>query len=542
RDSSAAFVKKVGSVDDAFAPTLMSIYQHNLPMSFSERTEKESQNLKIPTLSPDRLDLTKVPFVTIDGADARDFDDAVFAEPDTDAQNPGGWHLMIAIADVAWYVRPGSPLDRDAWLRGNSVYFPDRVLPMLPFELSAGVCSLKPGEARGAMICDVWIDAKGYKIRHDFKRALIKSARRLTYTEVEEALQGRQPIVGMEKEINHLKSAYALLAQRRRERGVIEINVPERQVILNDKGQIIDIKQRDQLDSMKLIEEFMILSNVAAAEVLEQKGLPTMYRIHDRPSSEKIENLNDFLRSIGQKADIRESSDPSDFNAILTRSAGSKRAFAINEFVLRSQSQAQYNPENIGHFGLALMHYAHFTSPIRRYADILVHRALIKALKLGEGGLSDEEIKTFEETARHISYTERQAAAAENDANDRYVAGYLKDKIGSAFTARISSVTGFGLFVRLDEFGADGLIPMRALSDDFYEFDDRRHVLVGRANKKEYAMGDMLRVILQEAIPVTGGLVFSIAGLSREKYPPRSATPQKKPPQKHHKNRRKKRR
>lgn len=508
----ATFVRKIGSETDPYAATLISIYLHNLPVMFSKAGENEASKATVPAKSKYREDLTAVPFVTIDGADAKDFDDAVWAEPDTDKSNAGGWHIMVAIADVAWYVRSGDALDMDARMRGNSVYFPDRVIPMLPEALSNKMCSLQPNQKRAAMVCEVWIDKTGHKIRHTFRRALIKSARRLTYDEVQSAMDGKTPVVGLENELSSLTGAYQALLKKRKRRGVLEIDVPERQVILNDKGVVIDIKKREINDSNKLIEELMILANVSAAETLEDKGWATMYRVHDRPSAEKIEALNAFLSSIGHSGNLRESATPNDFNAVLTRADGTAKDFAINEFVLRSQSQAVYSPENIGHFGLALQRYAHFTSPIRRYADILVHRALIGALKLGEGALTDEEVKTFEDTARHISYMERQAASAEQDAIDRYIAGYLVDKVGAKFKARISSVNTFGLFVRLDAYGADGFVPLSSLANDYYEIDEAGAKLIGRENGRVFACGDMVDVILKECVPVTGGMVFDIIG------------------------------
>lgn len=529
----ATFVRKIGSETDPFAATLISIYLHNLPVMFSKAGENEAGKAAVPPKSKHREDLTTVPFVTIDGADARDFDDAVWAEPDADSSNKGGWHIMVAIADVAWYVRSGDALDMDARMRGNSVYFPDRVIPMLPEALSNKMCSLQPNQKRAAMVCEAWIDKTGHKIRHTFRRALIKSARRLTYEEVQSAMDGHTPVAGLENELAHLTGAYQALLKKRKRRGVLEIDVPERQVILNDKGQVVDIKKREITDSNRLIEELMILANVAAAETLEDKGWATMYRVHDRPSAEKIEALNAFLSTIGHSTNLRENADPSDFNAILTRADGTAKDFAINEFVLRSQSQAVYSPENIGHFGLALARYAHFTSPIRRYADILVHRALIGALKLGEGALTDDEVKTFEDTARHISYMERQAASAEQDAVDRYIAGYLVDKVGAKFKARISSVNTFGIFVRLDAYGADGFVPLSSLANDYYEIDEAGARLIGRETGRVFSCGDIVDVILKECVPVTGGMVFDIiGGGKKEKGIRRSALLKSKAPKK----------
>lgn len=512
REPVARFVRKIGSMTDPYAATLIAIYLHHLPVAFSQQSEKEVMHLKVPEPDTNRVDLKHIPFVTIDSVDARDFDDAVWTESDKDPLNEGGYHVMVGIADVAWYVRPDSALDADARLRGNSVYFPDRVLPMLPFELSNGVCSLKPMESRAALVCEIWLDKTGHKLRHQFIRALIQSKRRLTYDEVQDALDGRIPIRGLETEMNALKTVYELLCQNRQKRGVIEIDVPEQEVSLNAQGSVVSIHTRIQTESMQLIEELMILANVAAAETLEEKGVPTMYRVHDRPSSEKLSVLNSFLKSIGLKPtySLNDQSMPADFNHILEKAQNSSKDFAVNEFVLRSQSQAVYSPENIGHFGLALKRYAHFTSPIRRYADIMVHRALIQALKLGEGELSKENESTFDEIARHISQTERQAASAEQDALDRYIASFLKDKINCVFKARISSITEFGLFVRLTNYGVDGFIPIRTLSGDFFDYDDEQQALIGRGKGKKWLVGDCVSVVLKEASPITGGLLFKI--------------------------------
>lgn len=506
----ATFVRKIGSADDAFSATLISIYMHQLPVAFTESAEKQADKATVPPLDKYRSDFRHIPFITIDGVDARDFDDAVWAEPDSDPTNKGGWHIMVGIADVAWYVRPETALDSDARLRGNSVYFPDRVIPMLPEALSNGVCSLNPNEDRASIICEIFINKNGHKLRHTFHRGLMRSVRRLTYDEVQSAMDGHIQIAGLESEIQNLIGTYNALKKSRQKRGVLEIDVPERQVLLNSKGQVTAIKQRQQLPSMQLIEELMILSNVSAAETLEEKGVPTMYRVHDRPSVEKINTLKTFLKSIGKPAELSDAPLPNDFNVILTKADGTKRDAAINELVLRTQAQAVYSPENIGHFGLALNKYAHFTSPIRRYADIMVHRALIKSLKLGDGALSDEEIKTFDDIAHHISHTERQAASAEMDAIDRYMAAFLKDKVGQVFRAHISSVTPFGLFLTIDTYGADGFIPMRNLTGDFYDYDDKRQSLSGRSTGQTYALGDTIRVMLKECEPVTGSLIFSV--------------------------------
>ncbi len=510
REPEAHFVQKIGSSTDPHAATLISIYLHRLPVAFTEGSENEAAHLGIPSVDEHRIDLTHIPFVTIDGADARDFDDAVFAEVDSNPENPDGFHVMIGIADVAWYVRSGSALDYDARLRGNSVYFPDRVIPMLPVELSNGVCSLKPNEKRASLVCELWLNKKGVKLRHRFVRALIQSARRLTYPEVQEAIDGQLDIRGLEKEINALQSVFLLLKKRRQQRGVIEIDIPEQQVQLNNTGEVIGICPRYQTQSMQLIEELMILANVSAAETLEEKGVPAMYRVHAHPSEEKIKFLNGFLMASGihLSSPLSQQSLPSDFNDILVKANGTPKAFAVNEFILRAQSQAVYSPDNIGHFGLALLRYAHFTSPIRRYADILVHRALISALQLGEGGLSKADEEVFADTARHISQRERQAASAEQDSVDRYVAAFMKNQINKSFNAHISSVNTFGMFIHLVKSGICGFVPLRFIKGDYYDYDDKKKALVGRSSGKKWCVGDSVTVVLKEAVPLTGGLLF----------------------------------
>ena len=505
----AHFIKKIGKSTDAHAASLISIFAHHLPVAFSVQGLKQARAAQLPELGK-RVDLRELSFVTVDGSDARDFDDAVYAESDTNPKNKGGWHIYVAIADVAYFVRFGTALDSDAFERGNSTYFPDRVLPMLPEELSNGLCSLNPNEDRPAMVAEIWIDKEGHKLKHHFIRAMIRSKARLTYDAVEADFNGIERIKGLEERIDALKGAYESLLKARQRRGVLELDVPELQVVLNDKGQVINIKQRERFASHKMIEELMILANVAAAQTLEDLQLPTMYRIHDKPSVEKMEDLNAYLSAQGLKQHIKTNPTPDDFNQVLNDTKQHSNSYSINEMVLRSQSQAEYSPENIGHFGLALDKYAHFTSPIRRYADILIHRALIKGLKLGEGGLADEEVKAFPKIAEHISATERQSAAAEQDAVDRYVASYLADRVGEKFTARISSVTAFGLFVKLDSYNADGLIPISSLPDDYYVYDDRQKQLKGRSTKRTYAIGQNVDVVLKEAVPLTGGLLFHV--------------------------------
>ena len=506
----ALFIKQIGYTDDPYSSTLASIYMHNLPTSFPESVLSEADKLKQPKSDKKRVDLRRIPFVTVDGADARDFDDAVWAEPDTSADNPGGYHIMIGIADVSWFVRPETHLDIEARLRGNSVYFPDRVIPMLPEALSNDLCSLKPGADRAALVCECWINGEGRKIKHQFYRATIRSERRLTYAEVQAAMDGQTPIGGLEAEMSALFGAYEALKKSRAKRGVLEIDSPERQIILNNKGQVLEIKQRERTPSTQMIEELMILANVSAAETLESLKAPVMYRVHAAPSPEKLAGLKISLMAVGQVANLPAKPKPVDFNPILMDKRNESLAKTVNELVLRSQSQAEYSSENIGHFGLALTQYAHFTSPIRRYADILVHRSLVRALELGEGGLTDSEVETFADTAKHISATERNGAMAELDAADRYIATYLENKIGQTFDARIVSVMSFGMFLAIEPFNAEGYVTMNSLPGDYYDYEEEMQRLVGRVTGSIFALGDTVRVTLKDCTPITGNLSLQV--------------------------------
>ncbi len=419
----------------------------------------------------------------------------------------------MAIADVSWYVRPGDALDRAARERGNSVYFPDRVVPMLPEKLSNDLCSLRPNEDRACMAVEMWIDADGRLKRHRFLRGLMRSAARLVYEQVQAARDGApDEVTGplLEPVIGPLYGAYKALLRGRAARGTLELEISERQVILGEDGHIDRIVPRRRLDSHKLIEEFMILANVAAAEALEAKNRPAMYRIHEPPPLDKLEVLRQALDGLGYRLAKGEAVRPSHFTGILARAAGTEKEILVSELILRSQSQAKYSPDNPGHFGLALRRYCHFTSPIRRYADLLVHRALIGGYGLGEGALTDEEAARFDETGDHISSTERRAVVAERDAMDRYTTAFMANRVGATFTARISGVTRFGLFVTLDETGADGLVPASTLGNDFFAHDEARHCLVGERSGITFTLADAVTVELVEADAVTGGMVFVI--------------------------------
>jgi len=504
----AAVKERLGRLGAPKSVSLVAIHANDIPFEFPDDALRQAKAAKAAPLG-DRVDLRRVPLVTIDGEDARDFDDAVWAEKDGE-----GWHCLVAIADVAWYVRPGDALDREAFKRGNSVYFPDRVVPMLPEELSNGWCSLKPDEDRTCLVAEFWLDRVGNKTRHRFLRAMMRSAARLTYTRVQEARDGNPddqtgPLLG--PVIEPLYGAWAALLAARERRGVLELDIPERKVEIAEDGTVQAIRPRPRFDSHRLIEDFMIQANVCAAEELERLHQPCMYRVHDLPAPEKLENLRTFLSSLDLSLPKGQVLRPAAFNQILAKVKDTAHEALVNEVVLRSQAQAVYSPENLGHFGLGLARYAHFTSPIRRYADLLVHRALVSGLKLGEGGLPPDAGTEFDEAGQHISATERRAATAEREAVDRYVTAFLADRVGASFAGKVSGVTRFGLFVTLAETGADGLIPVGALPDDFYLHDEIHHALVGKRTRRTFQLGQILEVVLHEADTVTGSMVFHLA-------------------------------
>jgi ribonuclease R len=506
----ARVLERVGAMSDPRTISLIAIAANDIPVDFPQAALEEADRAHAAPLGH-RLDLRDTPLVTIDGEDARDFDDAVFAEPDP--AQPGGWRLLVAIADVAWYVRHDKPLDRAAYRRGTSVYFPDRVVPMLPEALSNHWCSLVPREDRPVLVAEMSIDAEGHLKRHRFHRAMMRSAARLTYTRVQRAIDGAPdaeiaPL--MEPVIRPLYGAYKVLLAAREKRGALDLDLPERQVTLGSDGRIAEIGVRERLDSHKLIEEFMVLANVAAAQALEQRHAPCLYRVHDQPDPAKLEALREFLATLGIAMPAGPRLRPGDLNRVLGAVEGKPVARLVNETVLRSQSQAVYSPDNLGHFGLALARYAHFTSPIRRYPDLVVHRALIAAYGLGEGALAEADKGRFVEFGEHLSMCERRAVAAERGAMDRYVAAYMAAHVGATFPGRVTSVTRFGLFASLDGTGADGLIPIRSLGQEFFRHDEGRQILVGERTGETYGLGDRLRLKLVEADTATAGLLFEI--------------------------------
>ncbi len=497
----------MGRRDDPKAISLISMAEAGLRERFPEKAIKETEDMDVPDVKG-REDLRQIPLVTIDGIDARDFDDAVFAE-----KTDEGYHLIVAIADVAHYVRPYSELDKEAYRRGNSTYFPDRVIPMLPEALSNELCSLKPKENRACLAVHMWIDNSGQLVRHKFVRGLMRSAARLVYEQVQAAQDGMpDDVTGplMEAVIKPLYEAFKILDAARRERGALDLDLPERKVIIDEKGNMTGVKLRERVDAHKLIEEFMILANVAAAMALEEKKAPCVYRIHDRPSADKLDSAREFVESFGLSLPKGQVTQPRQINFLLLKAKELPYSHLISTVILRTQAQAVYAPENIGHFGLALTKYAHFTSPIRRYADLLVHRSLIRAYGLGPGGLDEGEEARLEEICESISASERTSMEAERNSIDRFAAAYLSTRLGAEFEGTITGVTRFGLFVDLKENGASGIVPMRSLPQDFYVHDEKSHALVGRRSGRVFRLGAPVTVMLMEADGLTGSTVLNL--------------------------------
>jgi ribonuclease R len=502
----------VGREDQPRAASLIAVHAHGIPTGFSGQAEAEAAAAEPPTLKG-RIDLRDLPLITIDPADARDHDDAVYAHPDDDPKNKDGWVVWVAIADVAAYVRYGTALDTEAREKGNSTYFPDRVEPMLPHSLSSNLCSLMEGQNRACLAVRMVFDKQGRKTGHRFVRGLMRSAAKLSYEQAQNAIDGIGDDKGqalLDPILKPLWAGYACLKRGRDARQPLAIESPERQIQLSPEGEVVSINPRQSLEAHRLIEEMMIQANVCAAETLEQKKAPVIYRVHDAPSQEKLFNLSDFLATISIPWAKGEPPRTDRFNRLLEQTRGREHAELVNEVVLRTQMQAIYSADNIGHFGLHLDRYAHFTSPIRRYADLVVHRSLVRSLGLGDDGLSDQEAARLVDTAEHITGTERRSMAAERDATDRYVAAFLEDRVGATFAGRITGVTRFGLFIRLRETGADGLVPVSSLGDEYFHHDDKAHALVGERTGRRWRLGTPVEVRLREATPLTGGLLFEM--------------------------------
>ena len=515
---------------DPFAPrsfSLIAIHKHDIPHEFPEAVLAEAERMAKLPLGADREDLTHVPIVAIDPADARDHDDAVWAEADDDPANAGGWKAIVAIADVSFYVRPGSALDKEARRRGNSVYFPDRVVPMLPEILSAEVCSLKEDEDRAALVCHLQITKAGTLKSWRFGRARVRIAANIAYEDAQAAIDGddrievASPTCAMPEiegtildQLRPLWACWRALYAARAKRGPLELDLPERRVMLDEKGRILSVAPRERLDAHKLIEDYMIAANVAAAKALEAKKAPVMYRVHEPPSREKLVALKDYLKTFEVEFALGQVVKPDTFNRIIQRLGEADFRPQVMEQILRTQTQAYYGPQNHGHFGLALGSYAHFTSPIRRYADLVVHRALVRSWRLGpeadKTGLTEEENAAMEVTGELISNLERRAMVAERETMDRYVAAFLADQVGALVKCRITGVQPFGFFATVEELGGDGLVPAATLGNEYYRYDEAGQSLVGDDSGTAFTLGQRLTLRLAEADPISGGLRFEL--------------------------------
>ncbi|MCY4179319.1 MAG: ribonuclease R [Litoreibacter sp.] len=510
---------RLGDPGAARAVSLIAIHQHDIPDDFPAEVIAQAEAAK-PVDLAGREDLRDLPLITIDPADARDHDDACYAHADEDPKNPGGHVVWVAIADVAHYVRPGSALDREAFKRGNSTYFPDRVVPMLPEALSGDLCSLHEGVERACIAVRMVLDAEGNKIGHRFVRGLMRSPAALNYEEVQAGRDGQPnarvaPL--MVEVIAPLYEAYEALKSARERRQPLELDLPERRIELDEAGQVTSVAFRDRLDAHRLIEEFMVLANVAAAEELKARKVPLLYRVHEEPSPEKLESLREIAGASGFTLAKGQVLQTRHLNRLLAQAEGTEHAELMNITALRSMTQAYYAPENFGHFGLALRNYAHFTSPIRRYADLVVHRALVTAHGWGEDGLAPGAEEGLKEVGEHISTTERRSMMAERDTTDRYLATYLADRVGAEVEGRIAGVVSFGVFVKLDETGADGLVPVRSLGREYFQFDRDAQTLRGEQSGLVLGLGQRVTVRIAEATPMTGGLMLELLDVEGRK-------------------------
>ena len=529
----ARITARLGDPNGPRAVSLIAIHQHGIPDQFPDAVIAEADRAEPATLG-DREDLRLLPLLTIDPIDARDRDDAVYAEADADPKNPGGFFVRVAIADVAYYVRPNSALDREARKRGNSTYFPDRVVPMLPDVLSGDLCSLHEHVDRACLAVQMRIDAHGHKMSHRFVRGLMRSQGSLHYGQVQDAIDGNpdavtEPLLPI---LSALYAAYEALKKARALRQPLDLELPERKIELSDEGEVISVGFKARLDAHKLIEECMILANVAAAEELVRLKRPLLFRVHEEPSPDKLDSLREVAEASGFTLAKGQVLKTQHLNRLLAQAQDTEFDELMNISTLRSMTQAYYNAANFGHFGLALRNYAHFTSPIRRYSDLIVHRALISAHGWGDDGLSVWDIENLDETAKLISDTERRSMVAERDTNDRYLAAFLSERVGNEFAGRISGVQRFGLFVKLDETGADGLVPIRSVGREYFHYDPDRQMLIGSDSGIEIGIGLRVTVRLAEATPMTGGIVLDLLNIEGTTLPTGRAKPGRYQPRK----------
>ncbi len=509
-------IQVIGAFQSEKALSMIAIHENDIPHVFPQSVLDEAAALKPITpanMDKSREDWRELPLITIDPGDAKDHDDAIFSEVDKADNNKGGYIVYVAIADVSWYVRSGSAIDREAFKRGNSVYFPDRVVPMLPERISNNLCSLRENVDRPALAVRMVFEADGRKRSHSFHRILMRSPAKLSYNQAQGAIDGQghdRANEILDSVLKPLWEAYACLKKGRDKREPLDIDIPERKIVLKSDGTVDRIFVPDRLDAHKLVEEFMIQANVAAAQSLERAKQQLIYRIHDSPSLAKLESFREFLKTMDMSLTRSGNLRPVHFNAILNSVSDSDNLELVNQVILRSQSQAEYSPQNIGHFGLNLARYAHFTSPIRRYADLIIHRALIGSLKLGTGAITPNEEAMLDVIAADISIAERRAISAERDTIDRLISTHLSQSIGERFVARINGVTRAGLFVTLSDTGADGFIPIRTISDEYLIFDASSHSIIGENTGLAFQMGQVVEVKLIEAAPVAGALLFEM--------------------------------
>ena len=528
----ARVMSRLGDPTAPRAVSLIAIHQHGIPDHFPDAVLAEADGKK-PAGLKGRTDLRELPLITIDPSDARDHDDAVLAQPDDAPDNEGGHILWVAIADVAHYVTPGSELDREARKRGNSTYFPDRVVPMLPDRLSGDLCSLHEGVPRAVIAVRIRIDANGEKIGHRFERALMRSAASMSYEEAQSAIDGQptdRAATLLDPVLRPLWAAYGALKKARERRQPLELDLPERRIELNEMGQVTSISFKDRLDAHRLIEEFMVLANVCAAETLIAKRQPLLFRVHEEPNPDKLDALREVVKGSGLTLAKGQVLKTAHLNQLLAQAEGTEQDELINLATLRSMTQAYYNAENFGHFGLALRDYAHFTSPIRRYSDLIVHRGLISAHGWGKDGLSDTDLERLDETAKQISDTERRSMLAERDTTDRYLAAFMSDRIGAELPGRISGIARFGVFVKLDETGADALVPIRSLGNEFFHFDAESQTLMGSDSGRVIGLGQRVTARLVEAAPISGGLIAELVEINGATMPRGPSRRPGKPP------------
>lgn len=496
------FGRPIGEVveimGDHMAPGMeinVAIRNHDLPFVFPDEVLQEAS--KYPAYVTEeaiagRVDLRHLPFVTIDGEDARDFDDAVYCVP----RENGGWKLFVAIADVSYYVRPGMMLDKEAYSRGNSVYFPARVIPMLPEALSNNLCSLNPNVDRLVMVCEMTIQENGRISHFEFHEAVIKSHRRLTYTQVHKMMEKkdqrmRDQFADVVPYLEHLYKLFHVLHKARDTRGAIDFDMPETKIVYGKDRKIEKIVPYERFDSHRVIEECMLCANISAAQFLQKHEQPGLYRVHEGPRQEKLEDLRRFLGTIGIKMPAHRDPVPGDYAKILREVKERPDANMIQTMLLRSMSQAVYSPDNKGHFGLSYDAYAHFTSPIRRYPDLLVHRSIKHILNEKNPQVDNGY---FGQAGEHCSMTERRADDATSEVTDWLKCEFMMDKVGQEFEGRVSGVTNFGIFVELKDFYVEGLVHISTLPDDYYQFDAISHVLIGERTGKSYRIGDEIKI------------------------------------------------